>query len=543
MAEIVFPKRHEVIFDICMKGFMEGYYNYTAGLDLKCVAGHSVASASGVGTSIGLLGQRHVFRWRKSKSSLWSEYLHGRYCRNLHPTIVPYNRNHSPVWHRLCRIRDVAEPFLFWTKGEGSVSFWHDNWLGEKPLAQLLHRDTYTMEPVSYYWHEGDWNVPGLFGLSPCLLQRPFAKFLLHQRNAAKYRGVLFSTDDIILEVQRHLYTLYAARTMMSTQWKGDLRRAAVMGFIFRQIVPRPPSILLVADIQHVFREANGAADHLVKEAASLQLTRVLYHNDITGVLRGILCLDRRGAPHLRWGSVDIVNLRLHGMKSHDCHVFMQKLIPIAFRELLPEFVWSALTEVSILFQVLCSTTLDVKKVQELEENVTIIMCNLEKIFPPAFFDLMEHLIIHLPYEACVGGLVQYRWMYTFERSLRDLKKKVKNKAHVEASICEAYIVQEIRWLTSHYFESHVTCKRHNPGRNDELTQNNDRVARNIFNHQGRISGVSTKRYALGQERNVMETYVLCNSEVVVPYYQWIPNCRTLRMIFSKVFIVVLTNL
>ncbi|KAL0327869.1 UNVERIFIED_CONTAM: hypothetical protein Scaly_2219500 [Sesamum calycinum] len=50
---------------------------------------------------------------------------------------------------------------------------------------------------------------------------------------------------------------------------------------------------LLVADIQHVFREANGAADHLAKEAASLQLTRVLHHNDITGVLRGILCLDR----------------------------------------------------------------------------------------------------------------------------------------------------------------------------------------------------------------------------------------------------------
>ncbi|KAL0288818.1 UNVERIFIED_CONTAM: putative uncharacterized protein ART2 [Sesamum calycinum] len=51
--------------------------------------------------------------WRfRGKSSLWSEYLHGRYCRNLHPTIVPYNRNHSSVWHRLCRIRDVAEPFI-----------------------------------------------------------------------------------------------------------------------------------------------------------------------------------------------------------------------------------------------------------------------------------------------------------------------------------------------------------------------------------------------------------------------------------------------
>ncbi|KAL0347916.1 UNVERIFIED_CONTAM: hypothetical protein Sangu_1019400 [Sesamum angustifolium] len=59
---------------------------------------------------------------------------------------------------------------------------------------------------------------------------------------------------------------------------------------------------LLVVDVQHVFREANGAADHLAKEATSLQLTRVLYYNDIMGVLRGILCLDRLGVPHLRRG-------------------------------------------------------------------------------------------------------------------------------------------------------------------------------------------------------------------------------------------------
>ncbi|KAL0329337.1 UNVERIFIED_CONTAM: hypothetical protein Sradi_4920400 [Sesamum radiatum] len=56
---------------------------------------------------------------------------------------------------------------------------------------------------------------------------------------------------------------------------------------------------LLVADVQHVFRKANGTADHLAEETASLQLTRVLRHNDITYVLRDIFCLDRWGAPHL----------------------------------------------------------------------------------------------------------------------------------------------------------------------------------------------------------------------------------------------------
>ncbi|KAL0295008.1 UNVERIFIED_CONTAM: hypothetical protein Sangu_3206400 [Sesamum angustifolium] len=102
---------------------------------------------------------------------------------------------------------------------------------------------------------------------------------------------------------------------------------------------------------------------------------------------------------------VDMMESRLHGMNSHDCHVFIQKLIPVAFREMVPEHVWNALMEVSLMFQVLCSTTLNIKKVQKLEDSVTVIICNLEKVFSPAFFDSLEHLILHQPYEACVGGL------------------------------------------------------------------------------------------------------------------------------------------
>ncbi|GJU10789.1 hypothetical protein Tco_1133185 [Tanacetum coccineum] len=41
---------------------------------------------------------------------------------------------------------------------------------------------------------------------------------------------------------------------------------------------------------------------------------------------------------------VDMKKYKMFGMKSHDCHVFMQRLIPIAFRELLPTIVWKALT-------------------------------------------------------------------------------------------------------------------------------------------------------------------------------------------------------
>ncbi|KAL0284750.1 UNVERIFIED_CONTAM: hypothetical protein Sangu_2811100 [Sesamum angustifolium] len=36
---------------------------------------------------------------------------------------------------------------------------------------------------------------------------------------------------------------------------------------------------------------------------------------------------------------VDMMELRMHDMKSHNCYVFMQKLIPIAFHEMLVEHV------------------------------------------------------------------------------------------------------------------------------------------------------------------------------------------------------------
>ncbi|KAL0321922.1 UNVERIFIED_CONTAM: hypothetical protein Scaly_2488600 [Sesamum calycinum] len=42
---------------------------------------------------------------------------------------------------------------------------------------------------------------------------------------------------------------------------------------------------------------------------------------------------------------IDMKELRMHGMKNHDCHIFMQKLTFIDFRGMVPEHVWSALME------------------------------------------------------------------------------------------------------------------------------------------------------------------------------------------------------
>jgi len=47
---------------------------------------------------------------------------------------------------------------------------------------------------------------------------------------------------------------------------------------------------------------------------------------------------------------VDVRNASLHNLKSHDCHVFMQCLLPLAFSDILPTNVWNVLIELSQFF-------------------------------------------------------------------------------------------------------------------------------------------------------------------------------------------------
>lgn len=72
--------------------------------------------------------------------------------------------------------------------------------------------------------------------------------------------------------------------------------------------------------------------------------------------------------------------------------------------------------ELSLFFKELCSETLQLQVLEQLEKDIALILCKLEMIFPPSFFDVMVHLAIHLAHEAIIAGPVRYRWMYPIER-------------------------------------------------------------------------------------------------------------------------------
>jgi hypothetical protein len=89
---------------------------------------------------------------------------------------------------------------------------------------------------------------------------------------------------------------------------------------------------------------------------------------------------------------------------------------------------------------------------EKLKKEIPVIICKLEKIFPPGWFKPMQHLLVHISYEAKVGGHVQYRWMYHIERALKYLRAMVGNKAGVEGFITESFLLKEITYFLSVYF-------------------------------------------------------------------------------------------
>ncbi|XP_060973950.1 uncharacterized protein LOC133039138 [Cannabis sativa] len=155
------------------------------------------------------------------------------------------------------------------------------------------------------------------------------------------------------------------------------------------------------------------------------------------------------------------------GLKSHDCHVIIQRLLAIGVRKFLPKNVSTTIAELCNFFRQVCSRTINFKDMEEAQKDLILILCKLELIFPPAFFDIMIHLVLHLPEEAILGGPVFMRWMYPFERYMKKLKNYVGNKARPEGSIAESYVADEALTFCSMYFKG-VETKFNRLDRNED---------------------------------------------------------------------------
>ncbi|GJS74984.1 hypothetical protein Tco_0724865 [Tanacetum coccineum] len=130
------------------------------------------------------------------------------------------------------------------------------------------------------------------------------------------------------------------------------------------------------------------------------------------------------------------------GMKSHDCHLMMQRLLPAGAQAYLDSSIATPIIELCSFFKKICARSIKESSMLIAEDQLVHILCNFEQIYPLTFFDIMIHLVMHLPAEAILGGLP-------------------------EGCIAEAYIAEEALTFCSHYLWN-VPTRFNLPDRNDD---------------------------------------------------------------------------
>nr|GLL44794.1 uncharacterized protein LOC109162939 [Ipomoea trifida] len=216
---------------------------------------------------------------------------------------------------------------------------------------------------------------------------------------------------------------------------------------------------------------------------------------------------------------VDLKNRKIHGLKSHDCHILMEHLLPIAIHNLLPDQVCMALVELGSFFRQICSRVLNVKELDNLQSRLVLTLCHMEMIFPPSFFTVMVHLVVHLVDEVKLGGPVPYRWMYSIERYLGHLKSFVRNRANPEGSIAEGYIAEECLTFCSRYLEG-VETRFNRSRRVDDVPLYAENIQSNIFKQIGRPGGSASTFQLTEIEKQQAHRYVLMNCKHVDKYVE-----------------------
>lgn len=101
------------------------------------------------------------------------------------------------------------------------------------------------------------------------------------------------------------------------------------------------------------------------------------------------------------------------------------------------------------------------------------------------------------------------------------MKKKVKNKASVEGSIVEAYLIEEISSFCSHYFEPSISTRLNRVPRNHVGGYVEPMGRLLIFTHAGRPFGhLDHGRMLSNEEYRATYLYVLLSCPEIDPFIE-----------------------
>ena len=140
-------------------------------------------------------------------------------------------------------------------------------------------------------------------------------------------------------------------------------------------------------------------------------------------------------------------------MKSHDCHVMMAQLLPVALRGIMDTHVRETLIDLCHFFDAISRKSISVKQLHRLQEEIVVILNELEMYFPPAFFDVMVHLCVHIVDDIIDLGPTFLHSMMSFERMNGVIKGFIRNMSRPDGSIAQGYLTKEC----ISFYESYLT--------------------------------------------------------------------------------------
>jgi hypothetical protein len=125
-------------------------------------------------------------------------------------------------------------------------------------------------------------------------------------------------------------------------------------------------------------------------------------------------------------------------MKAHDCHVIMTQLLPVTLCGILPPKVCALLIKLCSFFNVI-SKVIDRSMLDQLLWDIAETLVRLEMHFPPTYFDISLHLLIHLVDQIRALGPMYLHQMFPFERLMKVFRRYVRNRFSPEGDMVEGW--------------------------------------------------------------------------------------------------------
>jgi hypothetical protein len=95
-------------------------------------------------------------------------------------------------------------------------------------------------------------------------------------------------------------------------------------------------------------------------------------------------------------GKKNMEEKKFTNLKSHNCHVLMTQLLPVALRGILSENERLAIVKLCAFLNEISQKAIGPNKLIKLQNDVVQYLVSFEMVFPPSFFNIMTHLLIYI---------------------------------------------------------------------------------------------------------------------------------------------------